>query len=176
MILPTSSYARAVVRHASSKRKSLRVLMEEGGARWEARWARLSPERRRNLLHSVRGEVLHAVSSYIGKDDLLFSILCPELNIEVLLGEHKGVTGLSRLVQLCLSDRWLDPKTKAYAAVQAALIKAAVERETGIRSRAAVKEDLRALRAFPSTFRKLCLCAFSARCAERFMRGIIQGI
>ncbi|CAM9789945.1 unnamed protein product [Discosporangium mesarthrocarpum] len=129
MILPTARYARALVSHAVSKRKSLRSLAKHDGMRWKTQWAQISLDRRRKLLASVRAELLHAVSLYIGgKNSAVFNAVCPELNMADLEGDFNGVSGMERLVQLCLGEKCANPKTRVFAAVREALAKAAAER------------------------------------------------
>ena len=66
--------------------------------------------------------------------------------------DHRGVSGLSRLVRGCLDGKLPEPRSKAFLAVQEALGKASAE---------AVPKDRRgSVRAFLPTFRKLCSSSF----------------
>ncbi len=72
----------------------------------------------------------------------------PNLSVDALVEDHRGISGLSRLVQGCLDGKLPEPRSRAFAAVQEALAKAAAEN---------VPKDRRApVRAFLPTFRKLC--------------------
>lgn len=77
MVLPSPLWAEAFVKHADVKRKQLRVMIKRGevAAGWEAKWERLPVPRRRKLLEAVRGELVHAVSSYVGRDEGLFDAI-----------------------------------------------------------------------------------------------------
>lgn len=74
MILPSHVWAEAFMKHAEAKRKQLRGMVKRGErmAGWEAVWDRLPPPRRRRVLEAVRGELVHAVSEYVGQDEKLF--------------------------------------------------------------------------------------------------------
>lgn len=74
MILPSPLWAEAFVKHADVKRKQLRSMVKSGeiAAGWEAKWERLPLPRRHKLLEAVREELVHAVSSYVGRDEGLF--------------------------------------------------------------------------------------------------------
>lgn len=75
--------------------------------------------------------------------------LCsPNLSLSALEEDHRGVSGLSRLVRACLDGKLPEPRSRAFAAVQEALAKASAEN---------VPKDKRGpVRAFLPTFRKLC--------------------
>lgn len=82
MVLPSPLWAEAILKHADTRRKTLRGMVRAGGTDgggvavgWEGTWARLAPSRKRKLLEGVREELMHAVSSYIGQDEMLFGIL-----------------------------------------------------------------------------------------------------
>lgn len=77
MILPSPLWAEAIVKHADVKRRELRSMVKSGevAAGWEAKWERLPPPRRRKLLEAVREELVHAVSSYVGRDEALFDVI-----------------------------------------------------------------------------------------------------
>lgn len=74
MVLPSPPWAEAILKHADVKCKKLRNMVKAGevAARWEATWDKLSPERKTRLLEGVREELMHAVSSYVGRDQALF--------------------------------------------------------------------------------------------------------
>lgn len=75
MVLPSPLWAEAILKHADVKRKTLRNMVKDGevAAGWEATWDRLSTGRRRKVLEGVREELVHAVSSYVGRDEALFN-------------------------------------------------------------------------------------------------------
>lgn len=76
----------------------------------------------------------------------------PNLSVGVLEEDHRGISGLSRLVRGCLDGKLPEPRSKAFLAVQEALAKASVE---------TTPKDRRApVRAFLPTFRKLCSSSF----------------
>lgn len=77
MVLPSPLWAEAILKHADVKRKKLRSMVKsrEIAAGWEAKWERLPRARRRKLLEAVREELVHAVSSYMGRDEALFDAI-----------------------------------------------------------------------------------------------------
>ncbi|CAN0102551.1 unnamed protein product, partial [Ectocarpus fasciculatus] len=179
MVLPSPLWAEAILKHADVKRKKLRSMVKSGeiAAGWEAKWERLPPPRRRKLLEAVREELMHAVSSYIGRDEALFDAICPHLSVSALEEEHRGISGLSRLVRGCLDGKLPEPRSKAFAAVREALAKAAVGAAAAAAASAEnVPKDKRGpVRAFLPTFRKLCSSSFCIGALEAIVSGRADG-
>eukprot|EP00903_Cladosiphon_okamuranus_P009391 g8955.t1 len=169
MVLPSPLWAEAFVKYAGVKRKQLRGMIKSGevAAGWEAKWERLPLPRRRMLLQAVREELVHAVSSYVGRDEGLFDAVCPNLGVSALVEDHRGISGLSRLVRGCVDGKLPEPRSKAFLAVQEALARASAE---------AVPKDGRApVRAFLPTFRKLCSSSFCIGALEAIVSGRADG-
>lgn len=80
ILVPTTAWAEAMIAHAKMKRKAFLDMMKVGskggtGPGWESTWMRMTPERRRAVLDTVRQELAHAVSAYTGNDEMLFSTI-----------------------------------------------------------------------------------------------------
>lgn len=79
VLVPSSPWVEAMVEHANAKRKSLRdrlkVKKKGRDVSWESKWARISPEQRRRVIKTVREELVHAVSAYVGSGHVLFSVV-----------------------------------------------------------------------------------------------------
>ncbi|CAM9621662.1 unnamed protein product [Hapterophycus canaliculatus] len=174
MVLPSPLWAEAMVKHADVKRKKLRGMVKSGeiAAGWEAKWARLTPPRRRRLLEAVREELVHAVSSYIGSDVALFDAICPNLSVSELEEDHRGISGLSRLVRICLDGKLPEPRSKAFSAVQEALAAASAAAAAAANGS---KDKRTPVRAFLPTFRKLCSSSFCIGALEAIVSGRADG-
>ncbi|CAM9837984.1 unnamed protein product, partial [Ectocarpus sp. 6 AP-2014] len=175
MVLPSPLWAEAILKHADVKRKKLRSMVKSGeiAAGWEAKWERLPRPRRRKLLEAVKEELVHAVSSYVGRDEALFDAICPHLSVSALEEEHRGISGLSRLVRGCLDGKLSEPRSKAFAAVRDALAKAAIGAAAAAEN---VPKDKRGpVRAFLPTFRKLCSSSFCIGALEAIVSGRADG-
>ncbi|CAB1101473.1 unnamed protein product [Ectocarpus sp. CCAP 1310/34] len=177
MVLPSPLWAEAILKHAEVKRKKLRSMVKSGeiAAGWEAKWERLPRPRRRKLLEAVREELVHAVSSYIGRDEALFDVICPHLSLSALEEEHRGISGLSRLVRGCMDGKLPEPRSKAFVAVRDALAMAATGAAAAAAAENVSKDKRGPVRAFLPTFRKLCSSSFCIGALEAIVSGRADG-
>lgn len=82
--------------------------------------------------------------------------------MDALLEERRGESGLSKLMRRCVEGKFQEPRSRAYAAVQAAIVEMEGEAagSIGRGGTKGPKGTKGPLRAFLPTFRKLCSFSF----------------
>ncbi|CAM9180686.1 unnamed protein product, partial [Chrysoparadoxa australica] len=186
LMVPSAKHAELLKQHISVKRVQLKLQADHDKGSWAGKWTLMDLPSKLHLVREVRENLLYALSTYIGYDELLLCTICPELQLEELVrprakgqgrGRARPLDGLTWLVESCSLGRLPEPHSqgvaarlrregRGYSEVSRAVNEAVLQRQAPGLSHRASKAEIRIMATFLTSFRQLCLYSFATRCLE----------